>query len=43
MGVGMVWFVPAAEADRAVSLIEARGFTARRIGEVVSGSGVTVK
>ena len=43
MGVGMVWFVPEAEADRAVSLIEARGFTARRIGEVVSGSGVTVK
>ena len=43
MGVGMVWFVPEAEADRAVGLIKSKGFTACRIGEVVAGSGVTVK
>ena len=43
MGVGMVWFVPEAEADKAVELINAKGFKACRIGEVVAGSGVTVK
>ena len=43
MGVGMVWFVPEAEAGRAVELIRAGGFTACRIGEAVAGSGVTVK
>ncbi len=43
MGVGMVWFVPAAEAEKAISIISSCGFTACRVGEVVSGSGVTVK
>ena len=43
MGVGMVWFVPAAEADQAVDLINNCGFKACRIGEVVAGSGVVVK
>ena len=39
MGVGMVWFVPAAEAERAVELINGCGYESRVIGEVVSGSG----
>ena len=43
MGVGMVWFVPEADADKAVDLINAKGFKACRIGEVVAGSGVVVK
>ena len=43
MGVGMVWFVPAAEADKAVELINGKGSKACRIGEVVAGSGVVVK
>ena len=43
MGVGMVWFVPEADADKAVDLINNCGFKACRIGEVISGSGVVVK
>ena len=43
MGVGMVWFVPEAEADQAVTLINNCGFKACRIGEVIAGSGVVVK
>ena len=43
MGVGMVWFVPEADADKAVELINNCGFKACRIGEVISGSGVVVK
>ena len=43
MGVGMVWFVPAAEADKAIEIINGKGFTACRVGEVVAGSGVVVK
>ena len=43
MGVGMVWFVPEADADKAIDLINAKGFKACRIGEVVAGSGVVVK
>ena len=43
MGVGMVWFVPAAEADKALDIINGKGFKACRIGEVVAGSGVVVK
>ena len=43
MGVGMVWFVPAAEAEKAIALINAKGFKACAIGEVVAGSGVVVK
>ena len=43
MGVGMVWFVPAGEADKALEIINGKGFTACRVGEVVAGSGVVVK
>ena len=43
MGVGMVWFVPEADADKAIDLINAKGFKACRVGEVVAGSGVVVK
>ena len=43
MGVGMVWFVPADEADKALEIINGKGFTACRVGEVVAGSGVVVK
>ena len=37
MGIGMVWFVPKAAADRAVAVCRESGFTADVIGEVVSG------
>lgn len=40
MGVGMVWFVPAEQADRAVEIINENGFEAKVIGEVTDGSGV---
>ena len=43
MGVGMVWFVPASDADKAIETINNCGFKACRIGEVVAGSGVVVK
>ena len=43
MGVGMVWFVPADEADKALEIINGQGFTACRVGDVVAGSGVVVK
>ncbi len=38
MGVGMVWFVPEADADRAVASIRDSGFYAARIGAVVAGN-----
>ena len=37
MGVGMVWFVPPADADRALAVCRANGFTAEVIGETVKG------
>ncbi len=37
MGVGMVWFVPAAEADAALKICRECGFTAARCGEVTAG------
>ena len=44
MGVGMVWFVPAAAEAAALAAIRSAGFEAARIGEVVAGErGVTVK
>jgi len=44
MGVGMVWFVPEKEADAALKCIRSCGFTAEKIGAVVSGNkSVTVK
>ncbi len=44
MGVGMVWFVPEKEGDAALKCIRSCGFTAERIGGVVSGNKtVTVK
>ncbi|MDD3885675.1 MAG: phosphoribosylformylglycinamidine cyclo-ligase [Victivallaceae bacterium] len=39
MGVGMVWFVPADQADKAVAIGRGQGFTAAVIGEVVPGHG----
>ena len=44
MGVGMVWFVPASDADRALAVCRSCGFTAEKIGEAVKGSRtVTVR
>ncbi len=40
MGVGMVWFVPAEQAEQAVQIITGNGYEAKVIGDVVSGSGV---
>ena len=38
MGVGMVWFVPADAADKALEIIRKNGYTAEKIGEVVAGN-----
>ncbi|MCQ2380501.1 MAG: phosphoribosylformylglycinamidine cyclo-ligase, partial [Victivallaceae bacterium] len=38
MGVGMVWFVPAADADKAIAAASGCGLYAARIGSVVSGA-----
>lgn len=38
MGVGMVWFVPAAEADAALAAIRESGFNAAVVGEAVAGN-----
>lgn len=38
MGVGMVWFVPPAAAERALAVCREKGFTAAVIGEVTSGN-----
>jgi phosphoribosylformylglycinamidine cyclo-ligase len=44
MGVGMVWFVPKNDAERAISLARESGFVATPIGEVVAGDGrVTIE
>ena len=44
MGVGMVWFVPASAADRALAICRGNGFVAEKIGEVVKGTRmVTVR
>ena len=44
MGVGMVWFVPAEDKDRALAICRANGYTADVIGEVAAGSRkVTVR
>ena len=37
MGVGMVWFVPAADANKALDIIREQGFTAEVLGEAVQG------
>ena len=39
MGIGMILIVPAAEAERAIELLEAEGETPYRIGTVVAGEG----
>jgi phosphoribosylaminoimidazole (AIR) synthetase len=36
--VGMVWFVPETEADRAIALASESGFAAWRVGTVTSGA-----
>ncbi len=38
MGVGMVWFIPEKEADKAVKVCKKAGFNAAIIGEVVKGN-----
>ena len=38
LGVGMVWFGPADAADKALEIIRINGFTAEKIGEVISGN-----
>lgn len=44
MGFGMVWFVPAKEAAKALKICKSAGFEAAICGEVVKGSrSVTVK
>ena len=44
MGIGMVWFVPQAEADHALAICRGQGFQADVIGEVTAGSRkVTVR
>ena len=37
MGVGMVWFVPAADADASLKIARECGFEAHIVGEVVNG------
>ena len=41
-GIGMVVITAAADADRAMALLEAAGETCRVIGEVTAGSGVDI-
>ena len=38
MGVGMVWFVPPADADRAIAIAQAQGIAASVIGQTSAGS-----
>lgn len=38
MGIGMVWFVPESAADAALASARSQGFTAEKVGKVVSGS-----
>ncbi len=38
MGVGMVWFVPPADADKAIAISKAQGIPAAVIGEVTPGN-----
>ena len=37
MGVGMVWFVPGADADASLKIARECGFEAHIVGEVVKG------
>ncbi len=39
MGIGMVWFIPADQADAAISICRDCGFNATRCGRVLHGSG----
>ena len=39
MGVGMVWFVPPSDADRALEICRKNGRNAFVFGEVVAGEG----
>lgn len=40
MGIGMVWFVPAEQAAKAISICQANGFQAAVCGKVIEGSGI---
>ena len=42
MGVGMVIALPEADAEKAISILEACGERASVIGRVVEGEGVTI-
>ena len=39
MGVGMVWFVPEADAEKAIEICNAHNVKAFRCGEIVAGTG----
>ncbi len=43
MGIGMIVVLPAAEAPKAIEILENHGEKATVIGRVISGEGVTVK
>ena len=38
MGVGMVWFVPPKDADKAIAIAQAQGIPASIIGEATPGN-----
>jgi phosphoribosylformylglycinamidine cyclo-ligase len=42
MGIGMVIALPEADAQKAISILEAEGERASVIGRVVDGEGVTI-
>ncbi len=42
MGVGMVWFVPPADADRALEICKSCGFEAAVIGEAIAGDRTVI-
>ncbi|MBR6269125.1 MAG: phosphoribosylformylglycinamidine cyclo-ligase [Bacteroidales bacterium] len=43
MGIGMIVVLPAAEAPKAIEILENHGEKATVIGKVISGEGVTIK
>jgi phosphoribosylaminoimidazole (AIR) synthetase len=38
MGIGMVWFVPAEQAEKTIKICENSGFKAAVCGKVVAGN-----
>ena len=41
MGVGMVWFVPEADAEKAIEICKQHNVEAFRCGEIVEGTGIS--